>query len=535
MERELIVKSDCRDMTTDEIIEELIKVRNIEDKEHFFNPKEEDIYPSEFFKNIEEAGKIVIDGITRHKKFYVNCDSDTDGVMSGAIIIRYLKQQGVNPYWHISEGKTHGTSEQLIKKLEDAEPDILIVVDSLDSDLTNYQIIKDMGIQTVVLDHHDLNPKFNYDDVITLVSSMNEYPNPELSGAGVTWKFCRYLDELLGTFDSDDLVDLASTGIIADVMDVSEQSPENRAICHKGFKNLVNLGLKNIVGSYPFASQAVSFSVAPLINAACRYSENEIAQTAFITDDKELFKECERVLNKCKSEQKKEVDVVLQELIKDIEENQLNKKVLFTVFESKNGIAGLVAAKLSDRYQRPVFVVKEMETGYQGSCRSVGAGDFRQLCEETGLCKATGHPEAFGIFIGYSKADEFLEAINNKCQDIEFKQEVEVDAELDAYQITENLIEKLTDMNKITGKNYKPISVKVSTNDYNVTTMSNGKHIVCESEGIKMIQWNAGSKLEEFEEYELCGECISFIGGLEQGILGRNFSKRLIFNTYLID
>ena len=82
----------------------------------------------------------------------------------------------------------------------------------------------------IVLDHHAIDPKVPYDDYVCLVSSQREYDNPDLSGSGTVWKFCKYCDEQYLTDYADELVDLAAIGILADVMNVSEECYENRYI-----------------------------------------------------------------------------------------------------------------------------------------------------------------------------------------------------------------------------------------------------------------------------------------------------------------
>ena len=257
---------DGRDMDNGEIISAICESRGIDDLTEFLNPNEECLIPYDKFINIDKAREIVENGIDNNLNLCVLSDVDTDGVCSGAIIYKYLSHFTNNITIDINEGKVHG-----VEDLE-TNADILIVVDSINA-ADDYKKFTDKGTKVVILDHH-IPPSFieEYSHV-TLVSSAVDYPNPQLSGSGVTWKFCKYLDEYFLTDYADELVDLAATGIIADMCDVSVA--ENRYICYEGLNNLHNLGLKKIVGSYQFNSQSVSFSVAPLVNACTRLNRNQ--------------------------------------------------------------------------------------------------------------------------------------------------------------------------------------------------------------------------------------------------------------------
>lgn len=525
---------DSFGLFSEDIIDKILENRGVTDKEHFLNPSEEDLIPCGKLYKIKEASDIVLGGIRDGKKFFINVDSDNDGVSSGAILYRYLSKQGVNPSWYVSQGKTHGTSQELIERLERERPDILIIVDSLDSNIDNYKYIKNLGIDIVVLDHHDINPDIPYDSHITLVSSNRKYPNTELCGAGVTWKFCCYLDDCLGTFDALELVDLACSGTISDMMDMTESHMENREIVNLGLHNLNNLAIKKIVGSYNFNSQAITFSVAPLVNAACRFNKNDDAFMLFITDDNSEILKHLKVLKKCKEQQEIELNRIMPDLIKQAEK-QKDNKVIFTVFDSNSGLSGLCGNKLLDIYKRPVFVLKENARGYSGSCRSVGISGFRQLCADTELIKCAGHEEAFGVInIDYDDFENFRDTLEEELKDVQLKIDLKVDAQIDTDCLNDDFINKVKQIDYITGEGFKGLTFLIKTDDYSVTTMSRGKHLVFNiTDYVKIILWNKGDQIEKYQECELMAEPLVFVGTLDNGFIGRSYSCRMICNNII--
>ena len=227
------IKADCRGMLESDIFDTIMQQRGIEDVEHFLNPTEKDMLPLKNLVNIRKAYDTLMHHIDNKTNILLLADTDTDGITSGVIMTRYLRSMGVECTTLINEGKAHGLLGQDLDRFNGA--DLLIIVDSLDASVEHYAKLKEQGVDIIVLDHHAVNPDVPYDDYITLVTSQIDYDNPALSGAGVTWKFCKYIDEQELTDYADELVDLCACGILADVSDVSEVSMENRYIIKQGF------------------------------------------------------------------------------------------------------------------------------------------------------------------------------------------------------------------------------------------------------------------------------------------------------------
>ena len=537
MKKKLKILNDCSGMFAEEIIETIFESRGVKDPEHFLNPVEEDMLPLDSLSRIDEAARIVIDGLTNNKTFCVLADNDQDGCAATAIIVRYLKSLGINPQWISNKGKVHGCNDYILNKIKAITPDILIIVDSLDATADYYKTISELGCKIVILDHHDIDPSIEneYDKYAVLVSSNRRYMNKELSGAGVCLKFALYMDYLLGTVEAENLYDLGCCGILADVMDVGERHMENRYIVKRGLDNPVNPFIKKVIGSYQFDSQAVLFSIAPLINSAMRFNESESAINAMLADDnKDVLKHL-KVLKGCKERQAEEIAELLPDLIEQAE-NQKDNKLLFCVVETDSGISGLLATKLCDMYKKQAIVVKETNTGYMGSLRGFGV-DLRALCEATCCGEFNGHPQAAGVSIPYYKYDEFREKIESALSDVELSQEVEVDIELEIGDISKELVEKIKAMCRISGNGFKPIRGLIRVDNYEASTMSQGKHLVVSPNSwFKFIKWNSGeSMLEEMEDHAMFADEIAFVGTFDMGFLGRDFSIRMIVDDIITD
>ena len=514
---------DGRGKSSGEIITEIFEHRGINIDE-FLYPKEEDILDSERLHNIGKAYDILMNGIVEDKSLIIWADCDLDGIASGTIMYKYLKGMTDKVDVYINEGKEHG-----VKGYNDIniEADIIIVVDSI-NDFEYYEPMLNDGKQVIILDHHEISDVGAFDvPNIALVSSVNDYPNNQLSGAGVVWKFCRYIDEMELDNRADDLADLAACGIIADMCDISV--PENRAICNMGLNNPQSLAIKQINGSYPFNAQAVSFGIAPLINAAQRLKKNRLALDLFLSDDVNEVKKLVKELKTCKEEQAEIVEMLMPEILEQAQD-QIGNKVICVVIDTDADVSGLLGNKLISKYQRPILILKDRGSVYAGSGRGYGIEDFMQYVNDTGLARAEGHPNAFGVIVDKDNLGDLLSRLDTALRDVEFKVVHEADVLLDVEQIDDTLINNFKAIDRISGSGFKPLTVMLQgVEDYIVGDMSKGKHLKLDCGGFLAIKWNYDGNWDEFDEGS-----VDMIGTLSSGYFGRTFYRQLIIQDYKV-
>ena len=526
------VIADCKGMYEQEIIDTILENRRIKDVEHFLNPREEDLLPLDSLMKIDEARQIVELGIDNNKTFGVFFDVDLDGVSSGTIMTRYLQKYTDNILTYINKGKAHGLIGQDLERFDGV--DILIIVDSLDKDTSQYEVLYRKEKQIIVLDHHSIDSNIDYDSYVTLVSSQRKYDNPNLSGAGVVWKFCKYLDVYFLNDYADGYVDLAACGILADVCSVSEENKENRYIVNEGLKNLKNPAIKKIIGSYEFNSKAILFSVAPLINACCRIGRNNIAMQLFLSDDNKEVLSLKKQLEECKEIQAQELENILPSVYEDFDK-QRDAKVLYTIIDTEYGISGVIGNKCLEIYNKPMFILKDCGDQYRGSMRSVGYEDFMGLCNNTDLAVLHGHEQASGIEINKENFEEFLETLDWQLLNIEqtTSSDVEVDCEINIEDITGTLVDKVKEINRISGAGFKPIIFKVvNITEYGIGSFKQGKHLVITpTDYMQLIEWNTKANYEELEDCALMNEPIEVIGELDSGFFARKYMLKVIISN----
>ena len=370
--------------------------------EHYFNLTDADINEPEAFNGelLAFAAEILRRTINNNDDICVIVDCDCDGYTSSAILINYLydiapefTENHVHYYMH--EGKQHGLSD-CIDWINDIGPTLVIVPDAGSNDIDQLQNLENDECYVIILDHHEIEERdfwmTEHHPYLCLINSQSpQYPNKELSGAGVVYQFCRYMDKINGDNYADWYLDLVALGLDGDMM--SLKSPETRRLITKGLEpaNIHNpfvyeMWQKNMfkLTETPTA-WGVTFYIVPFVNAITRSGTLEEKELIFDSMLKfKAFKEilsnkrghkqgeleqlvtqavrtCTNVKNRQSREEEKGIQLVTDLIEKN---NMMDHKVLLFLLEPgaiKAEIRGLVANKLMARYQRPCCILTKVE------------------------------------------------------------------------------------------------------------------------------------------------------------------------------
>lgn len=427
-------------------IEQILVNRGIEHNniKHYLNTTDEDINCPECFPNMAAAASMFLKHVSQGHKTLIIVDSDCDGYTSSATLINFchdLVPSFINNIdYYIHSGKQHGLSDciDLAKTYQ-----FVICPDSSSNDFEYHKELKDLGIDVLVLDHHEAD--HISENACIVNNQLSDYPNKELSGVGVTWQFCRFLDKLNNTNYADKYLDLVALGNMADMM--SLKSIETKHLILKGFEedNIVNPFIYEMAqkNSYSLGGKVTpmgaAFYIAPFVNAMVRSGTDEEKELLFssmlnhkafvkipstkrghkLGEEERLVDQAVRTCTNVKNRQTRAQDAGLEFLEKMIvEKNLLNNKVLLFLLEpgqvDKN-IAGLIANKFMAKYQRPCCILtkvvdSEGNVSYQGSARGYdksGITNFKDICSASpGVMYAEGHQGAFGLGLDLGKYDE---------------------------------------------------------------------------------------------------------------------------------
>lgn len=486
---------------------------DVDDIEHYVNLTDEDICSFDMLRrnhNLEKGAKAVFEAITKQKKTLVIVDSDCDGFTSAATLLNYLYD--IAPVYVTScvdcifhEGKGHG-----LKEFVDlcTEYELVICPDSASNDYEEHKKLKDAGITVLVLDHHEADKVS--EDAIIINNQLCNYPNKSLSGVGVTWQFCRYIDYINSTKYAYQYLDLVALGNVGDMMDL--RSPETRRLVTKGLdpQNIHNPFVHGMWQKNNFkltdnpTAWGVTFFIVPMVNACNRYGTQKEKETVFnamlkykafekVPSIKKGHKQGEmetileqalRIAINVKRHQDEAVKVNMEMLEERIQDKKLldNKVLLFLIEpnEIASGIAGLVANKMMGKYQRPCCVLTHdiKNDKYAGSargCDDIGIDNFKDMCKESGCCEyAEGHQSAFGVSVSASNIDNFITATNNMLKGMRTDPIYSVDYLWGENQIDGQRILDIADMSYLWGSNVPESLVgveSVTVTDKNVQIM----------------------------------------------------------------
>lgn len=471
-----------------DLFEQILTLRGIENLDEFLNPSEKHLYPSDTLRNLEQAISILHTAIQQHLKIQIHMDTDLDGICAGVILYRYLHHFTNELCWSINTGKVHGISNSDFQLQKDVR--VLVVVDALENDYATYEGAWRKDIEIIVLDHHQLSDGEPAGAV--LVSSANHYPNPQLSGAGVTWKVCKALDEIYRKDFSNNLTDLAACGIIGDMCSVGEQSMENRYICAKGFSNFQNPAIKKLASGFAFTSTTVSYHIAPLINAANRMQQNHLAVSFLLSDDNQEILLLKKQLAEWKAEQKRQVELLMMDAVNSINTTMPNSPFVWCCLQEEHAnFSGLLANKLAERYQRSALVFRQRDGQLSGSGRAIGIENFLQLASSTNLAKAAGHPKAFGVY-GLCKQDlkPYIAQLSQQLENIPSKQILYADMLINPSDLTDSMIDRTVQINRITGTDFPPVRFAIKQVPIKQPEYWKEKHFRAAADGIHFINWN---------------------------------------------
>ena len=559
--------------------------RGIKEKDfnHYMNLTDDDINDPECFGEdiLSKAAAQVMDAINWNQNICVIVDCDCDGYTSSAVLINYLydlapafTEEHVHYYMH--ESKQHGLSDAM-DWIEAIGPDLIIVPDAGSNDVQQITELHDRGIEIIVLDHHEIEfPRNIYPPCTIINSQSNRYPNHELSGVGVVWQFCRYLDKINNSNFADYYLDLVALGNTGDMM--SLRSFETRRLISKGLEPdrihnpfMYEMWQKNKfkLGDEP-TSWGVTFYIVPLVNAITRSGTLEEKELIFesmlkfkafkminsskrghkLGEQERLVDQAVRTAANVKNRQTRDeergIDLVTH-LIKD--NNMMDHKVLLFLLEPgqiKPEIRGLIANKLMAKYQRPCCMLtktidSDNNISYQGSargCDKVGVSEFKDICAATQVCDYTvGHQGAFGLGIPAEKIQEFLQSTDNQLSNMSSEPIYYVDYIWSANQVDPARVLDIADFGSYWGKDFDESIVAIrglQITKEMLTMMGSNTVKITLPNGVSLIKFRMPD--EEYNKlYSECGYVeIDVIGKCNCNSWGGNEYAQIIIEDYEI-
>ena len=433
------------------------KVTTVAAAEKFLKSSISDLFSPHLFSDMPKAISLVKKAQENKEKVMVFGDYDVDGITSTVLLKTTLEAMGLDVLHHIPHRITegYGLNNEIINFAIKNQVKLMITADCGIVNHKEIHGLRQANIDVIVTDHHEpretslpeasciINPKVKH----------SGYPFRELAGVGVAYKFAQAIS---GSLLVDDL-DLVTLGTIADSVPLTQ---ENRIIAKEGLFRLPQtkrLGLRAIIENAgienkKFNSTYVSFIIAPRLNASGRMANAEVSLKLLMAQNIAEAQNLAKELDRFNRERQKIEGKILEEA-EELINRQVNfkdhKVIVIAKEDWHQGVLGIVASKLADRFYRPAIVISINENLCKGSARSIqnfhlfdALMDSKELLDSFG-----GHAHAAGLLITKDNIDEFRKSINKLASDRltleDLLPSLDIDLELNFADLNEPLVKEL--------------------------------------------------------------------------------------------
>lgn len=485
------------------VVENILYSKGITDPEEieeFLNDKPKKTYDPFLIMNMNEAVEKIRYHLDNNSKIIIFGDYDVDGVTSTTLLVEFFRYTTDNIDYYIpnrfSEG--YGMNKDAIKYIkEKMNGNLIITVDNGVSSFSEVEYAKEIGLDIIVTDHHNPPEKLPECVLINVKQQGDEYPFKELCGCGIAFKLAQALQRTLNFPKGilSNLLDLVTLATIADIVPLID---ENRTLVKYGLKTINSnkrLGLsvlRDVVGlkEKEINVGRIGFVIGPCFNAAGRIEDAKLGVKLLLEKDVEEAAKLASILFGLNKERQK-IQEKGEEYCHSLVENYY-MDYDFLVLRAdgiSEGIIGIVAGRIKDTFYKPTLVVTKSEEGYlKGSGRSIkGIDIYQELVELSDLFIGFGgHEMACGFSIEEEKLDELRERLDKRAKKIKkdspsiFVPKIEITSELDAHELTLELIEDISKLEPYGMGNPKPLfmikGVEVNTS-WTKACGSNNEHL----------------------------------------------------------
>ena len=527
------VKEICDKYNLNKIIGKIIVNRNVtsdEDVRIFITPTRDDFHDPFLFKGMDIAVDRILQAINNKEKIIIYGDYDVDGITSTTVLKKYLQERGgiVNTYIPNRLNEGYGLNKEAIKKIKEMGTDLIITVDCGISGIEEVKYAKELGIEVIVTDHHEVGEVLP--DALAVIDAKrkdNTYPFNLLAGVGVVFKVIQAISIKLNLKAEEYLkyLDLVCVGTISDIVPLEG---ENRTIAKLGLMLIrvtKNLGLRELIKSSGYKeidSNTISFGVAPRINACGRMGHEEEALKLFLAETKEEAVEVTKKLNEYNTLRQNTEKAIYEDAVSKIEKENIENKNSIVVggYNWHHGVIGIVSSKVTEKYYKPSILLCFEDGIAKGSGRSIQGFDLYEgltKCSEF-LDKFGGHAMAVGLTLNKENFENFKDKFEKIAEEANIKEIVPtiyIDEEVKLKDISMDLVKSLSVLEPFGEANKVPLFLIKNLKIDSIRALSEGRHLKLslrdESVVINAIGFDIGNLAEEYK----IGDKIDVVGILE--------------------
>tara|TARA_B000000460_G_scaffold7324_1_gene5246 strand:+ start:5068 stop:6828 length:1761 start_codon:yes stop_codon:yes gene_type:complete len=445
------------------------RTNKITDIKNFLEPTLVSFMPNPLiFNDMEKAGNRILKAIKNKEKIAIIGDYDVDGLTSTVLLKKYLKNFNIDVFTYIPDRITegYGPNKKAIDIIKSKKNTLLFM---LDCGTNSHEIISYVNknkIDLIIIDHHKSNEK--HSDEIIIINPNTIFDDSGYSflcTAGLVFVFLSYLEKIVKKTNiseetPDNLTILLDLVALATVCDVVPLIDINRAFVYQGLKILSkrsNLGLKILSDESQLNKKPdeedLGFFFGPRINAGGRVGSSDIGEKLLSSNNEDNAEILAKQLNTLNYQRKLIEENVYEESVKKIlQDKKLKYKSLFIFNENwHEGVLGIVASRLKEKFNKPTIVLTKNKQIYKGSCRSIPGVDLGLFVlkskEKKIIINGGGHQMAAGLSIkkeNLKLLSDFFEKFVNNNKDIkEHNKDLFFDETISLNAINDNLIETI--------------------------------------------------------------------------------------------
>ena len=469
----------------DPVIARLIRNRDVQDREEirrYLHGTVEELASPHLMKDVDKAVEILRNKIKEKKRIRIIGDYDIDGVVSTFILIKGLKRVGALADTYIPDrvADGYGIHEHLIERAVNDGIDVIVTCDNGIAAYNEIAMAKEKGITVIITDHHEIPYKETEagrelilppaDAIVNPKQPDCNYPEKRLCGAVVALKLVTALYEACG-IPSKELEDFLELGAIATVGDVMDLQGENRILVKEGLRRLShtsNKGLSELIRANgledgPITAYHVGFVLGPCINASGRLDTAARSLKLLCAETEEEAAKLAGDLTALNQSRKALTEEGKEEAIRIVEETEIGQDRVLVIYlpDCHESLAGIIAGRIREKYNKPVFVLTKGETMVKGSGRSIESYSmFEELVKCGDLMEQYGgHPMAAGLSIKEENVEEFRRRLNENCTltEKDLMPKIVIDVPMPVSYINKELVEEISLLEPFGKGNTKPI------------------------------------------------------------------------------
>lgn len=405
-------------------------VRTLTEAHRMLCGNADDVHDPFLMKGMEEAVAWLLDVRERGEKVFVFGDYDLDGMTAVTLMTRALAELGIESDWRLPNrfGDGYGLSVSAVEEMHGAGARNVITVDTGITANAEIALAKKLGMSVLVIDHHQPSGEGlpECDVLLDPHQEGDTYPNPELCGVGVSYKFICALYSRLGMPEPKKFLDLVALGTLADLV---QMTPENRSFTKAGLKSIEGScwpGLQEMYGDLMKRHGSVGgidvmYKFAPLLNAPGRMERPDPALKLLLSPNMAAANALMAELKEWNSKRKQKEAEITDMALEQVKAKYGDKLPTVLVVAGNNwhvGVIGIVAAKLAQEYHRPTAVLSITDGMAHASARAVpGFNWHKALFESRDLFdRWGGHANAAGFSLPSDKIDELRERLEQSAK-----------------------------------------------------------------------------------------------------------------------